>query len=1396
MKQIYSCCKPVQLFVIFLFFLGQNSQNIYGQCSFCSDELPDGIIQSCDNFEAYTANRVLPSNTRWRGWGNNSDFPTVQVVNNSKVINMTYSSGSSDPDILYRLGNKNSSRFRLSWNMFMNPNKEGNFVILHNSESQIFRNNTEENEAYSVDFKKTGKAYLAIAGKIKQDSFSYKLNAWNRIMQIIDLDQNRVELWVNGQFIRKWTFNLGSLSLSKNLGSLSFWTQSNSNYSFYVDNICYWERNFCNTGIAFDPVCIQNGETYRTSRGAGCTGLYTLQEYTSGNCERICDYARRFAYVDAPLEAGKLNNQSVPLSVQQTSCVYDFFGYVGPKKLYGDVFAIKLRGGNYSIAWKTPKGKKSKAFLFSCSCAGVICTQDCIPEDDFDLPYTAVTGEQVVKYNVEKSGFYYVAIIGEEALDYTNFNVTTCPPDGLRDPNLPELRTPNETSGCGPCQTLNPIVLTGDTTLVGNLTGEGNNFSESSQAYENCNATSTRLYDGEDIVLKFVLDKPKVMSLSVICASPIGVFLYGSECGNGCLDVAESGDAGGTASMAPIALTAGAHYVIIDKNTKFGQGSNQFTLSLRFQDLSSSDFVSDDSNCPKETLNPHQVRIRAVGALLLSELSLDKKDRISFVYDKGQNNYQLAQGQYWNGIELVYNFFADKSGDALKCSYAPNDSFEIRIVKEGQIYYVKPTFNAGAEQVFKPGAQSVINGFTKTSISSFNIDTSPRKMSALKGNVAAIALATSTNSPWTISNIPNWLKVEPSSGVGSQDILITSTSDNPNNQVRKANLRITNTENFLRTLSIEQKACTAASVDIDSAVQVCAGDVLVLKPLSVKGAYKWGNNSTASTFTVNTSTPGTNKFFITATSGTCTAKDSVIVTVKAKPVFDLGPDKTICLGDSVLLTASGGGEYQWSQSNATTASISIKPASNSTYSVTVTKNVCQASDQISVKVNPKPIANAGPDQNICSGGKTVLSASGVGTYSWSNGSTAAQFEVNPSTTTTYTLTVTSEFGCTATDQVVVVVNRANANAGTDRSICRGNSTVLQASGGGTYLWSSGETTTSITVSPDADKVYQVTVNNNNCTASASVKVTVIPLPQASAGLPQTICRGQTTTLSASGGGSYLWNTGASTQQVTVSPTQSTDFTVTVTQNGCANTSGVRVTVIAVTANAGPDQSICAGQSTVLNGIGGGTYKWSQNNATTPSINVSPTATQTYTLKVTQGNCSATDEVIVKVNPNPVIVEESIRPAAGPTGNIQVKVSGGTPGYKYQWFRNDTLVFTQEDLVGLKTAVYKLIVSDANGCTATYGPKLITKSEVILSLTELEVFPNPSDGAISIKGKLNTPEIIEVYILDANGRRIWKSQQDKLSYFEHNLNLQSLAKGIYLIQIKVSGYSSFKKIILL
>jgi hypothetical protein len=99
-------------------------------------------------------------------------------------------------------------------------------------------------------------------------------------------------------------------------------------------------------------------------------------------------------------------------------------------------------------------------------------------------------------------------------------------------------------------------------------------------------------------------------------------------------------------------------------------------------------------------------------------------------------------------------------------------------------------------------------------------------------------------------------------------------------------------------------------------------------------------------------------------------------------------------------------------------------------------------------------------------------------------------------TTTYTVSSTNAFGCTNTASVTVTVDSA-VTAGitiTRDTICKGDSTTLTASGGGTYHWNTGATTQSITVSPNSTATYSVTVTKAICSATATMKVVVNPVP--------------------------------------------------------------------------------------------------------------------------------------------------------------------------------------------------------------------------------------------------------------------------------------------------------------
>lgn len=210
---------------------------------------------------------------------------------------------------------------------------------------------------------------------------------------------------------------------------------------------------------------------------------------------------------------------------------------------------------------------------------------------------------------------------------------------------------------------------------------------------------------------------------------------------------------------------------------------------------------------------------------------------------------------------------------------------------------------------------------------------------------------------------------------------------------------------------------------------------------------------------------------------------------------------------------------------------------------------------------------------------------------------------------------------------------------TSTSICNGQSVSLTASGGTTYQWSGGSSSTSstISISPAVTTTYYLEASNGSCIGSDSVTIQVNSIPIASVSGNQTICAGQSTTLTANGASSYQWSGGsnATTSTISVAPATTTNYVVT---PGNGNCQGNPISIIvnvnpAPTADAGVDQTILAGGAVVLSGNGGGSYLWSPTAgldcSTCQNPMANPLQTTTYYLTVTDSNgCTASDAVTI------------------------------------------------------------------------------------------------------------------------------------------------------------------------
>ncbi|MBI9037037.1 MAG: T9SS type A sorting domain-containing protein [Bacteroidales bacterium] len=343
-------------------------------------------------------------------------------------------------------------------------------------------------------------------------------------------------------------------------------------------------------------------------------------------------------------------------------------------------------------------------------------------------------------------------------------------------------------------------------------------------------------------------------------------------------------------------------------------------------------------------------------------------------------------------------------------------------------------------------------------------------------------------------------------------------------------------------------------------------------------------------------------------------------------------------------------------------------------------------------------AQASDDVIICSGDCTTLSVSEGVDYIWSTGDTTQNIEVCPDSTKMYYVTVVNSVGCPASDSVKVTVNPIpDAVFSPDTIICQGDCVELSASGGVSYLWSTGDDTPEITVCPYTSNSYWIIVYNEyNCFATDTIDVEVVPYPY-NILIPfqdSIICKYSCFDLIASGGDTYLWNTGDTIDTVNVCPLVETKYVVTATKYpGCSTSDSVIIGVIpSPIITHSNDTVICIGEEVILTATGADFYLWSTGSEN-DSIIVSPDTTTIYTVTGSLWNfCTNTDTIIVGVSPFP---DAKVGPDTTICGGqcVELIASGGVD---YLWNTGDTtetIITCPRD-----TTEYIVTVSDIYGCS--------------------------------------------------------------------------------------------------
>lgn len=210
-----------------------------------------------------------------------------------------------------------------------------------------------------------------------------------------------------------------------------------------------------------------------------------------------------------------------------------------------------------------------------------------------------------------------------------------------------------------------------------------------------------------------------------------------------------------------------------------------------------------------------------------------------------------------------------------------------------------------------------------------------------------------------------------------------------------------------------------------------------------------------------------------------------------------------------------------------------------------------------------------PSQTICQGENIILEASGEGSFQWNGSYNNSQFNVSPSQTTTYTVVNTNQYGCTQSAEIEITVIPPPATAtvsvgnGDDNLICSGDSIELVSSISDNLVWSTGDTTQSITASAQGYYYVDHYDPETGCYARSNyLYVNVYNEPYLYVNGFTSVCEGDATTLIVYNGNSYQWSTGETTQSISVTPTEATVYSVTMMNAaGCSQVDSVEMTLV-------------------------------------------------------------------------------------------------------------------------------------------------------------------------------------------------------------------------------------------
>ena len=604
----------------------------------------------------------------------------------------------------------------------------------------------------------------------------------------------------------------------------------------------------------------------------------------------------------------------------------------------------------------------------------------------------------------------------------------------------------------------------------------------------------------------------------------------------------------------------------------------------------------------------------------------------------------------------------------------------------------------------------------------------------------------------------------------------------------------------------------------------CSGNSVTLNAIpGVYTNYTFYNGTavlgTSANGTLTLNAPATGNYSITCTainsSGTTVSSNTLNISVSANPATTITASgtTTICNGDTVMLSASGTGTWQWSN-GATGQNIAVTSAG--TYTVTLTNAAgctgTSAPVQVTMLQAPQASIQSASTTPVCPGDSVQLTASSSASYLWSNGSTAqAIYATSPGN---YTVLVTNGAGCSAISlPQQVQFHSATTSTITPQGsvpLVTGGSVTLTANNGQSYLWSNGATTQSLSVT--ATGSYTVTVTDGNGCKSVPATVQVVPLNTSnmiSFTGSTTVCQGDTVTLTSSftSGNQWYYNgnaiPGATAAVYNATLSGYYHLLYTFSPGNVITSDSIQVSIMTLPASVqATSDTVCKGQQAQLSvaAQSGITYNWYGTATGGSSVGIGLTYT---TPPLTQANSYWVEpvnsfgcvsdtryEVVAAMHPTPTAAFTA-GTAAPATGGYQVSFTNtSTSNAAYLWNFGDSgspdnsSIEENPSHVYPATGTYQVILIVANGfgCLDTLF-KNITVRQANNIFIPTGFTPN-SDGNNDIfRVRGNNILYSEMSVYSSWGQRIFYSEKETKGW-DGTLNGSVVPNGNYAYVITV------------